>query len=45
MNPNGMAMKQATFQLNRAMRKSFHEHQKDKNIAEFDRMLEGYDYK
>ena len=44
MNRNTMAMKQAAFQLNRVMRKSFHEHQKDRNLAEFDRMLEGYDY-
>ncbi len=29
--------------FNRAMRKSFHEYQKDRNIAEFDRMLEGYE--
>jgi len=44
MNRNTMAIKQAAFQLNRVMRKSFHEHQKDRNLAEFDRMLEGYDY-
>lgn len=34
----------AMFHLNRAMRKSFHEHQKDRNIQEFDRMLDGYEY-
>lgn len=33
----------ALFQLNNAMRKTYHEHQKDKNLAEFDRMLEGYE--
>lgn len=30
--------------LNRVMRKSFHEYQRDRNIDEFDRMLEGYEY-
>jgi len=37
-------LQSAIMRLNRVMRKSFHEYQKDKNVAEFDRMLEGYDY-
>lgn len=31
----------AIFHLNKALRKTYHEHQKDRNLAEFDRMLEG----
>lgn len=37
------ALHEGFMQFNRAMRKSFHEYQKDRNIAEFDRMLEGYE--
>lgn len=36
-------MNKAIFQLNKALKKSFHEHKVDRNIEEFDRMLEGYD--
>lgn len=33
----------AIFYLNKAMQKSFHDHQIDRNIAEFDRMMEGHE--
>lgn len=36
-------IQQSIYTLNRVMRKSFHEHKKDRNISEFDRMLEGYE--
>lgn len=39
-----MQVRQAVFQLNQVMRKSFHDYQKERNQQEFDRMLEGYEY-
>lgn len=34
----------AIYQMKQALRKTFHEYEVDRNIGEFDRMLEGYEY-
>lgn len=35
---------EAIYQMKQALRKTYHEHEVERNIEEFDRMLEGYEY-
>ncbi|WP_327861146.1 relaxase MobL [Aneurinibacillus thermoaerophilus] len=40
----GSELRQAMFLLNKTMRKTYHDYQNERHIAEFDRMLEGYNH-